>query len=367
MSAPVAIDDAYRKCWSCVQWWANPGHRYVSLTMRALLSLLGAATALAAPSAAHAAATVTHDAADYAYIYRTDAYDISRLTVTEGLIPREGSHRPAMLFRDGTVPQVAGDGCEGGPAEIRCAPLTVRGGLDTDVFISLGWGDDAVNADLYFVMWPGRVGVDAGYGDDRVRVDGDNTWVSGGPGDDRIGAFSDRHAVAAGGTGDDTITSGTGEDVAWIRGQDGADLIAGYRGYGKLEGNNGDDVVGARGFQDLYGGDGDDVLLGARPGTIDGGSGNDVIATHSPFTGTQVLGRGGNDWIDATDDAGGPRPPSFDTVDCGAGDDTAYADAGDEVAANCEHVIIGPAPANAAVDAAQARIAAALKPGWLPF
>lgn len=76
-----------------------------------------------------------------------------------------------------------------------------------------------------------------------------------------------------------------------------------------------------------------DTLSGSSRGdTISGGAGNDLI---TGLGGEDCLqGEGGDDVIDA-------RDGQADSVDCGPGDDTVYADPQDAVV-NCEHVHVGP-------------------------
>jgi hemolysin type calcium-binding protein/List-Bact-rpt repeat protein len=104
-----------------------------------------------------------------------------------------------------------------------------------------------------------------------------------------------------GGPGGDRFVGGAGADR--LRGHDGDDCIDGGAGNDRLEGGNGNDR--------LNGGAGNDALVGG-PGTdtIAGGAGNDVIAAQD----------------------GEP-----DTINCGAGRDTARVDRVDRVA-GCERV-----------------------------
>lgn len=89
-----------------------------------------------------------------------------------------------------------------------------------------------------------------------------------------------------------------------------------------LDGGPGNDLLVGGFRQDtLYGGPGDDTLNGGPSGdALIGGPGRD-----------RLNGQGGNDTIDARD---GQR----DTVTCGVGRDTVYADRADSVASDCEIV-----------------------------
>jgi hypothetical protein len=75
------------------------------------------------------------------------------------------------------------------------------------------------------------------------------------------------------------------------------------------------------------------------PVTIDSGPGPDRI-----FSG------GGSDTIDVFNGAAG------DNVTCNAGEDTVYADSGDTVAGDCEHVLLGAPPARPVPFRARVRV-----------
>jgi RTX calcium-binding nonapeptide repeat (4 copies)/FG-GAP repeat len=120
-------------------------------------------------------------------------------------------------------------------------------------------------------------------------------------------------------TGDDVLVGGAGRDV--LSGRGGHDCVFGLAGDDRLSGGTGADLLAGSGGADRLNGDaGDDK--------IDGGNGNDSI---TPGAGKdRVSANGGNDTISARD---GTR----DTIDCGAGRDTATIDRTDTVK-HCEHV-----------------------------
>ena len=77
-----------------------------------------------------------------------------------------------------------------------------------------------------------------------------------------------RGAFMLGGSGHDTLTGGTADD-----------LLAGNAGQDKLDGGSGNDILlGGAGNDTLEGGEGADLLLGGKGNDVlDGGSGNDVL------------------------------------------------------------------------------------------
>jgi hypothetical protein len=107
-----------------------------------------------------------------------------------------------------------------------------------------------------------------------------------------------------------------------INGTAGANRLTGTAYADVLNGRGGNDVLSGLGGNDtLNGGPGKDRLLG--------GAGNDHL---NPGTGADTLfGGPGNDVVRA-------RDKTVDSIDCGTGRDTVYADRHDKVARNCEIV-----------------------------
>jgi hypothetical protein len=126
--------------------------------------------------------------------------------------------------------------------------------------------------------------------------------------------------VRAGTAGDDGLAGTTAGDR--LDGKGGADALSGAAGADCLFGGNGADWLG--------GGDGDDVLHGgAGDDQLRGGAGADRLFGEG---GADVLlGGAGADRISTVD-------RKRDTIDCGAGRDTATVDRIDKVR-NCEKVI----------------------------
>ena len=123
-------------------------------------------------------------------------------------------------------------------------------------------GDDG-SADFSFHLEPvATIAVDAGAGDDRVRIDDTN------------GSFTDRiPTTIAGGDGNDTLVGGSG-----------AELFLGGPGDDTVDGNGGNDAA------DL--GAGDDTFVwdpGDGSDTIEGRDGNDTMVFNGAAAGEQVV------------------------------------------------------------------------------
>jgi Ca2+-binding RTX toxin-like protein len=261
-----------------------------------------------------------------------------------------GNDRVAGLGGDDTID--GGDGADrlsGDSDDQNATPGggddVVRGGPGDDRLT--GDGHDAASAVGHDVL-DGGPGTDTVY-DDWYRFDGSAgdedpppvVSLNGQADDGRPGERDDVEAVErvdtgyqpaqgtagtyAGGDGADTfnlifadghVTAGAGDDV--VTGADGADTIDGGAGADRLSGGFGADVI--------VGGPGRDDIGGDRT----------AACFYGPLFGDCTIGSG-NDTIDARD---GER----DTVDCGPGADTVYADAID-VTAGCETVLVADGPA----------------------
>jgi len=132
-------------------------------------------------------------------------------------------------------------------------------------------------------------------------------------------------AKIKGGSGDDRLQGGSGNDI--INGGDGDDTLLGGAGNDLIFGGDGDDA--------LHGEDGNDTLIGGLGGdnTLYGGAGNDTLGGSS---GDDVLhGGAGNDklmgdWMPY--DSNGVRYQGYgdDTLHGGAGNDWLYGDEGND-------------------------------------
>ena len=136
-----------------------------------------------------------------------------------------------------------------------------------------------------------RVRVDTDGGNDTINLPAISlpTWVDAGTGDDTV----------TGGTGVDEIYLGDGNDTA--NGGNGNDFIAGGAVVDVIQGGAGND--------DLYGGDGDDFVIGG-PGLDDlfGGLGNDILVGGSAAvrnTSTDSLRKVLTDWNPLSTGVGG--------------------------------------------------------------
>lgn len=235
---------------------------------------------------------------------------------------------------DAAQPLTAGAGCTPG-TPVLCLP--------GDAVVDLGGG-----ADRFSNPYANRsVTVNGGAGDDTIAANGNITTVHGGAGGDTIDVNANGNPVATGEGGDDHLRGGWANVFkTTLSGDADNDLVVGW--------SLGDDLSGGAGNDQLFstlgrgkadGGSGNDVIvnLGVRAGgfTALGGSGADTIV--GTPDGTDVVDAGaGNDIVDVTG-ASDPEFPVSDTVTCGDGKDTVYADADDEVAADCEKVKHVPA------------------------
>ena len=240
-------------------------------------------------------------------------------------------------------------------------PTLLDGGPGNDRLDGAGGSDTLIGGDGNDVL-QGRGGsdrLDGGPGEDNLSGDGNKDpapdVIDGGPGTDTIdsdwedsGSVSQRQPLSltlAGGADDGR--PGEGDDVRNVErvisytesrlvGTDAAEYLETFQtgGPSTLVGDGGDDV--------LKGGDG--------PDTIDGGSGSDTIV--AGYGDDQIVGGPGRDTIDADRSTGdcGPlwckypygndtvdvRDGELDSVTCGGGQDTVYADPIDVVSPDCE-------------------------------
>ncbi|WP_455912114.1 M91 family zinc metallopeptidase [Pseudomonas putida] len=128
-----------------------------------------------------------------------------------------------------------------------------------------GHGADCIHVDDSL---QNPVSIDAGAGDDYLRVGGRHSTILSGEGDDTLRISAEDCTVDSGPGNDSTQVIGAG--TARIYAGDGADSIHGGAGLNFIDGGTGDDVIaGGSGHHLLSGGDGND--------TIKAGSGTNVI------------------------------------------------------------------------------------------
>lgn len=135
----------------------------------------------------------------------------------------------------------------------------------------------------------GFASIYGGNSDDAITpaVHDQINYIDGGAGDDVIAALGGNDTVL-GGTGDDVVLAGTGNDVVFgnagadrIYGEEGDDGLIGGAGADTLIGGAGNDTLaGLEGMDSLIGGAGNDVMIGgtgADSFEFENGFGNDLI------------------------------------------------------------------------------------------
>jgi Ca2+-binding RTX toxin-like protein len=142
--------------------------------------------------------------------------------------------------------------------------------LELDAVVNAGAGDDDIR------LGEGDDVVNAGDGDDKIWTRPGNDKAYGGNGDDRF-LGDEGNDVFEGGPGNDSADGGGGNDA--ILAGTGNDSVIGGNGDDKLDAGAGNDYVRAdAGSDTLLGGDGDDTLGGGSGAdTFDGGEGRDTF------------------------------------------------------------------------------------------
>ena len=291
------------------------------------------ALALACPAAA-AAGTVTHEPG-VKITYSADPAAVAAENVTVGV---ESGEAFVLSDRGISVP----GGCHSSESTlVYCpvAPLFVVNVLGFDDHLGTqlpgaaalevhggGGGDNldgTPNADRMY----GEDGDDSlasGLGADLLDGGAGGDYLDDGPGDDTV----------IGGFGGDNLTAGPGRDS--FAGGDGSDRVD-YGGRTApltitLDGVADDGEAGegdndGADVEEAIGGSANDIIVGNAAGNeLRGGSGNDSIVAGAAED--RVEGNEGDDTIDTRDGV-------YDSVDCGAGNDTVFADLGD-FTENCE-------------------------------
>ena len=209
--------------------------------------------------------------------------------------------------------------------------LSGSGGPGTDIITAQG-GPGSGGPLSRAVLLTGGSGSDVvfgGNGDDRLQGDDGADELRGFGGRDTVTGGPDANTLLAGGEGNDEILPGTAGDP--VDGGPGVDVIDHFRSdvgvSVSLEGTNAENLKGSE-FSDVLRGD-------SGPNEITGEFGDD-----------EIDGGGGADDIDASagSDSVLVRDGVADTALCGAGNDTATADAlGVDLLTDCETVLF-PAP-----------------------
>jgi Ca2+-binding RTX toxin-like protein len=142
--------------------------------------------------------------------------------------------------------------------------------------LQVDFGDDGSAEFSFERSQIAEIVVDAGNGDDAVRIDESN------------GVFSDTiPTTIEGGNGNDRLVGGAG--AVTIDGGNGNDALFGGNGNEKLLGGNGNDTIdGNKGNDSAFGGNGNDTFIwdpGDGSDTIEGENGNDTMV----FNGANVV------------------------------------------------------------------------------
>jgi hypothetical protein len=142
-----------------------------------------------------------------------------------------------------------------------------------ELAIRTGNGNDVINVAPNVKV---NLVVDGGAGDDSITTGAGNDRIDGGEGEDTISAGAGRDDIF-GNTGNDRIEAGAGDDVVY--GGDGDDTLLGNDGVDFLEGGKGkDDLDGGAGRNMLSGGQGDDIIRSGSDGNrIYTGDGVDTV------------------------------------------------------------------------------------------
>ncbi|TWI06145.1 hemolysin type calcium-binding protein [Luteimonas cucumeris] len=169
---------------------------------------------------------------------------------------------------------------------------------DQELTLRTGAGNDTINVASNVKV---NIVVDGGAGDDSITTGAGNDRIDGGTGNDSITTGAGRDDIF-GNTGNDRIEAGSGDDVVY--GGDGDDVMLGNDGVDFLEGGQGkDDLDGGAGSNMLSGGLGDDVIRSGGDGNrIYTGDGTDAV--EGVTTGDKVYAQQG---IDAINFATGAR------------------------------------------------------------
>jgi len=299
------------------------GLRWRATRRASLLAIAGMLTAAAwvEPAAAATLGIVRGEDGVEQLRYVASPGEVNDFTVDPW---RMADDAPAQFFpfAEASAPLTLGAGCTLVPP--RCSAPS-----HTPVYVYLGNRDDRARVVPFYP--PSYVWGEAG--NDDIVSNGSDAYAWGGSGDDIVHAGAAFVAEAWGGSGDDTVSAGDGAAVIRLHGDAGDDVLTPHGGtITTVEGGSGDDriLLGEPGFGSARsaGGSGNDVIL-SPGGEADGGSGRDVM---TGGTGREVFSGGaGDDQIDVAGD-----PGTVDVVSCGSGRDTVWADADDQLDADCE-------------------------------
>lgn len=214
--------------------------------------------------------------------------------------------------------------------------LTLVHAVGGSLTIDGGGGNDAINVRELDDLFNGDLLLDGFSGNDRITVDAQpdaegfdlNLSVDGGDGRDVIDAsLVEYDVVLFGGTGDDTVRAGSGDDQLF--GQDGADLLVGGEGNDEIDGGDGTDVLAETKDADFtltaegLLGIGEDAIASIDRVELTGGDSSNVIDASESGVSVVLRGGGGNDELTGSE--------FNDSIFGGVGNDTVFGLAGVDV------------------------------------
>lgn len=141
-----------------------------------------------------------------------------------------------------------------------------------ELTLRVGAGDDVVEVAPNVRV---NIVVEGGSGNDRITTGAGDDRIDGGAGDDTITSNGGRDDVF-GNTGNDTVAAGAGDDVVY--GGDGNDTLAAGEGTNFIEAGAGNDRIdGSTGKNMISAGRGDDAITSGGGNSIYAGDGTDTI------------------------------------------------------------------------------------------
>jgi Ca2+-binding RTX toxin-like protein len=141
-----------------------------------------------------------------------------------------------------------------------------------ELTLRVGAGDDLVEVAPNVRV---NIVVDGGDGDDSITTGAGDDRIDGGAGNDTVSTAGGRDDIF-GNSGEDTVDAGEGDDVVY--GGDGADVLAAGEGTNFIEAGAGDDQVnGSLGINMISAGTGDDHVTSGGDNSIYLGRGTDAV------------------------------------------------------------------------------------------
>jgi Ca2+-binding RTX toxin-like protein len=149
--------------------------------------------------------------------------------------------------------------------------VNANGGGAGSESIMTGGGDDAIT------VFSPTGNIDGGAGDDHIHASGGLFTIHGSAGNDVIVAPAATSAMIFGDDGNDSLTGGPGDDSLF--GGAGKDTLRGGPGNDLLDGNGGNDrIFGNDGNDHIHGDAGNDIInsVDGVADSVDGGAGTDT-------------------------------------------------------------------------------------------